>query len=172
MECGLMLKISKYAGQALFYAAFVAAIGAFSSWPLYNQVPESSAQIKLSFTHGGARVEDCYRPTAKDLSEPPSASRRLVKCSRERQPVVIRLVIDGTEVYAAALKPGGYSGDGQAQTYEKFIVPVGKHVIIAQLRDSKRSEGFDYESKFEAELAPWQNLAIDFKAGQGGFLFR
>ena len=72
----------------------------------------------------------------------------------------------------AVLQPGGFSGDGQAQTYEKFIVPAGKHVIEARLRDSKRSEGFDYERRFEAELAPWQNLAIDFKAEQGGFLFR
>lgn len=162
----------RYAGQALFYVAFATAIGAFASWPTYNQVPEGSAQIKLSFNHSGARVEDCRKLTSKELSKLPSNKRRPGNCSRQRLPVTIQLTIDGTPIYEAVLKPGGLSSDGQAQTYEKFIVAAGKHVILARLRDSKRTEGFDYESRFETELAPWQNLAIDFKAEQGGFLFR
>jgi acetyl esterase/lipase len=162
----------RYAAQALFYAGFAAAIGVFASWPVYYQAPPGSAQIKLSFNHGGARVEECRKLTAEELAKLPSAQRRPVNCSRERLPVVIRLTIDGKPLYDAVLQPSGLSRDGQARAYEKFIVPAGKHVIEARLRDSKRSEGFDYESRFEAELAPWQNLAIDFKAEQGGFLFR
>lgn len=161
-----------YAAQTFFYAGFAAAIGVFASWPIYHQAPEGTAQIKLSFNHSGARVEDCRRLTAKELSKLPSAKRRPADCSRERLPVTIQLTFDGTPVYEAVLQPSGFSSDGQARTYEKFILPAGKHVIEARLRDSKRSEGFDYESRFEAELAPWQNLAIDFKAEQGGFLFR
>ena len=45
-------------------------------------------------------------------------------------------------------------------------------MIEAQLRDTKRSSGFDYEKRVEADLGPWQNLAIDFNAEKGGFLFR
>ncbi len=167
-----MRDILKYAGQALFYAGFAAAIGTFASWPSYQQVPEGAAQIKLSFNHGGARVEDCRRLTAEELSKLPSNQRRPSNCTRQRLPVTIQLIVDGKPIYDAVLQPGGLSGDGQARAYEKFIVPAGKHLIEARLRDSKRSEGFDYESRFEAELAPWQNLAIDFKAEQGGFLFR
>jgi hypothetical protein len=85
---------------------------------------------------------------------------------------MIQLMIDGSSIYEAELKPGGLSSDGQAQAYEKFIVAAGKHVIEARLRDSKRTVGFDYESRLEVELAPLQNLSIDFKAEQGGFLFR
>jgi hypothetical protein len=162
----------RYAGQALFYALFAAAIGVFASWPLYHQVPEGSAQIKLSFTHSGALLEDCTKFTAKELAKLPSAERRAGRCSRERVPLAVKLVIDGVKAYDAVLEPSGLSRDGQAQTYEKFIVPAGKHVIETRLRDSKRSEGFDYESRFAVELAPLQNLAIDFKAEQGGFLFR
>ena len=162
----------RYAGQALLYAAFATAIGAFASWPTYHQVPKDSAQIKLSFNHSGARAEDCRKLTSEELSKLPSNKRRPSNCSRERLPFTVQLIIDGTPIYEAVLKPGGLSGDGQAQTYEKFIVTAGRHIILARLRDSKRAEGFDYESRFEAELAPWQNLAIDFKAEQGGFLFR
>ncbi len=167
-----MLNAARYAGQALFYAGFAAAIGLFASWPRYSQMPEGSAQIKLSFNHSGARVEDCRRLSAEELSKLPSAERRPSNCTRARLPVTVQLSIDGRPIYDAVLQPGGFSGDGQARAYEKFIVPAGKHVIEAKLRDSKRGEGFDYESRFEAELAPWQSLAIDFKAEQGGFLFR
>jgi hypothetical protein len=40
------------------------------------------------------------------------------------------------------------------------------------LRDSKRTEGFDYRGRIKTELKPWQNLAIEFHAEQGGFQFR
>ncbi len=167
-----MPSVARYAGQILFHAGFAAAIGTFASWPMYNRMPEGSAQIKLSFNHGGRRVEDCRRLTAEELSKLPSNQRRPIDCSRERLPVTIQLLIDGAPIYEAVLKPGGIAGDGQARAYEKFIVPAGTHLIEARLRDSKRSEGFDYRSRFEAALAPGQNLAIDFKAEQGGFLFR
>ena len=161
-----------YAGQACFYALCSAGIAVLASSPVYHQVPEGTAQIKLSFNHSGARVEECRRLTTKELAKLPSNKRSLGHCSRERLPVTVELVIDGVPLYRAVLEPGGLSRDGQAETYRKFLVPAGKHLIEARLRDSKRTEGFDYQSRLETELAPWQNLAIDFKAEQGGFLFR
>ena len=96
----------------------------------------------------------------------------LTGCSRQRLPVTVQLTIDGKSFYEAILEPGGLSGDGPVKVYEKFVVSAGKHLIEARLRDSKRDEGFDYESSREVELTRGQNLAIDFKAEQGGFLFR
>jgi hypothetical protein len=167
-----MPSLMQYTGQALLYAAFAAAIGTLASWPEHAQLPAGSAQIKLAFNHSGARVEDCRRLTAKELSKLPSNKRKPNDCSRERVPITIQLMIDGKLLYEAVLQPSGLSSDGQAKTYQKFTVPAGRHVILALLRDSKRAEGFDYESKFEGELSSRQNLAIDFKAEQGGFLFR
>ena len=167
-----MPSLTQYAGQALLYAAFAAAIGTFASWPDHNQLPADSAQIKLAFNHSGARVEDCRKLTAQELSKLPSNKRKPNNCSRERVPIAIQLMIDGILLYEAVLPPSGLSSDGQARAYQKFIVSAGKHVIQARLRDSNRAEGFDYESRFEGELASRQNLAIDFKAEQGGFLFR
>ena len=65
-----------------------------------------------------------------------------------------------------------YRETALSKTYRKFLVPAGRHVIEARLRDTKRGVGFDYEKRLQAELKPWQNLAIDFNAEQGGFLFR
>ena len=162
----------RYALQVLFYGGVAAFIGALASWPPYTQMKPGSAQIKLAFNHSGQRMEDCRRLTTEELAKLPSTQRRVRDCSRQRLPITVQLVIDGAMIYEAVLEPSGLSGDGQARAYEKFSVPAGRHVIEARLRDSGRDTGFDYESRHVAELASWQNLAIDFKAEQGGFLFR
>jgi len=159
-------------GQAVAFAVVAAFVGYFAAHPVYHQVPEGDAQIKLALLHGGARVVDCRRLTAEELAKLPTTERRPNDCSRERVQLVIELSVDGRPIYEDVLPPTGLSRDGASKTYRKFLVPAGRHVIEARLRDSKRSVGFDYEKRLEADLKPWQNLAIDFNAEQGGFLFR
>jgi len=161
-----------FAGQAIVFASVAAFVGYFAAHPVYRQVPEGDAQIKLALQHGGARAADCRRLTAEELARLPTTERRPDTCSRERLPLVVELSVDGQTIYEDALPPTGLSRDGPSRAYRKFLVPAGRHVIEAKLRDSKRSSGFDYENRVEAELKPWQNFAIDFNAEKGGFLFR
>ena len=49
-----MTDMVRYASQFVFLALVMAFIGYFSSRPVYQQVPDGMAQIKLSFAHGGA----------------------------------------------------------------------------------------------------------------------
>jgi hypothetical protein len=161
-----------FVGQAVVFAVVAAFVGYLAAHPVYHQVPEGDAQIKLALQHGGARVVDCRRRTAEELAKLPTTERRPNDCSRERVPLVIELSVDGRPIYEDVLPPTGLSRDGASRAYRKFLVPAGQHVIEAKLRDSKRSSGFDYEKRVEAELKPWQNLAIDFNAEKGGFLFR
>jgi hypothetical protein len=167
-----MLRLRNFIGQGAFYVAAAAVTGYLAAHPIYHQVPEGEAQIKLALQHGGARVADCRRATSQELAKLPSAERRPNDCARERVPIVIALSVDGRSIYDDVLQPTGLSRDGASRTYRKFLVPAGRHVIVARLRDSKRNVGFDYEKRLEADLKPWQNLAIDFNAEQGGFLFR
>ena len=167
-----MLSVRQIAGQAVCFAAPAAVIGYLSANPVYHQVPEDQAQIKLALQHGGARLADCRRLTAQELAKLPSAERRPNDCSRERVPLTVVLSLDGQPIYQDVLPPTGFSRDGASRTYRKFLVPASRHVIEAKLRDSKRSSGFDYENRIEADLRPWQNLAIDFDAEKGGFRFR
>ena len=160
------------AGQAVFYALVAAATGYFASYPVYEQFPRDQAQIKLSFAHGAARVEDCRRLSYEEIAKLPPSRRRPSTCARERIPVRVQLQLDDRTVYDAVLEPTGLSRDGPARAYRKFAVPAGRHVIVARLRDSKRSQGFDYEKRVTVDLAPLQSLAIDFKADKGGFVFR
>ena len=146
--------------------------GFLSSQPSYHQVGENTAQIKLALSHGGKRLEDCRRLTSEELAKLPTSKRRPIDCKRERIPVTVRVRLDNIPIYEATLIPTGLSKDGPVRAYEKVLVPAGRHVIEAELRDSKRTSGFDYHSRIEADLTPLQNLAIEFQAERGGFLFR
>ena len=167
-----MPNILQYAGQVVFFAAAAALTGYFSVSPAYRQMPADMAQVKLSFAHGAQRQKDCRRLTTKEIAALPPNERRPNTCDRARKAVEVQLELDGKLIYEAELEPTGLSRDGPSRTYQKFTIPAGAHTIIARLRDSGRKEGFDYVSKHEAELSPWQNLAVDFKADAGGFIFR
>lgn len=165
--------ILRFILQGCFYACIAAVIGYFSTQPAYRQVPDGMAQIKLSFRHGGARVEDCRRLTPQEIAKLPPNERRPNDCTRERLAVAVRVDLDGRPIYEAVLEPTGLSRDGPSETYEKFLVSAGPHEFSAMLRDSRRTDGgFDYRMDTRIELKPLQNLAVDFKADQGGFILR
>jgi hypothetical protein len=159
-----------WAGQIVAYAAFGVGIGYLSLYPAYTHRDPEQAQIKLSFAHAGVHKEDCRRLSYEEISKMPPGQRRPHDCSRERVPVTVELEVDGQVLYAATLPPTGHARDGVSVAYQRFMVAAGRHELIARLRDSKRAEGFDYEHRAQIELAPRQNLAIEFRADKGGFL--
>jgi hypothetical protein len=83
----------------------------------------------------------------------------------------VELLLDGEALFRADLPPSGLAGDGASTVYRKFPVAPGRHRLTARLRDSARTEGFDYESEREVMLEPRQNFVVDFKAASGGFIF-
>ena len=78
-----------------------------------------------------------------------------------------RLDMDAGLITQAGLHP-----DGASAVYQRFSVAAGHHRIVARLRDSARSEGFDHERAMEIDLFPGQNFVIDFRAESGGFIFK
>lgn len=160
-----------YVGQGAVYLLLALGIGYFSDRPAYTHFPPEMALIKLSFAHG-ANKEECRRRTPEELAELPPNMRRPMVCSRQRLPVAVELLLDGEPLYQAVLPPTGLAGDGPSRAYERFPVPPGRHELTARLRDSDRTEGYDFERATVIELAPAQSLAIDFRAEMGGFVFR
>lgn len=161
-----------YVGQVLLYGAFAWAIGYLDDRPQLQYFPPDKSQIKLSFVHGAARVETCRRLTSQEIAKLPPSQRRPNDCTRERIPAQIQVLVDGKLLYDARLEPTGVARDGPMRAYQRFEVAPGRHEIVARLRDSKRTEGFDYERKVTVDLQPLQSLAIDFKADGGGFTIR
>lgn len=140
--------------------------------PEYRQIPADAAVVKLSFSHGSDRSASCRKRTPEELNKLPPNMRRPLDCPRERGPVYSELFIDSAAVFAASLAPSGISRDGPSRVYQRFVVPAGKHVLLARMRDTPRVEGFDHSTEKTVELAPGQSLAIDFRPELGGFVMR
>ena len=166
-----MTKAVRIVGQLAVYGAFAALIGYFSNLPRYAYFPGDAAAVTLSFAHGARRKGECRRLSREELQKLAPNMRKPISCPRERLPVVVELELDGRDLFRATLPPTGLSGDGPSRVYERFVVPTGRHTLVARLRDSKRSSGYDYTITKHVDLAPAQNLAIDFRADIGGFVF-
>ena len=166
-----MPSIFQYTGQALAYTLFAVVVGYFATQPAYTYFPPDKAQIKLSFGHAGKHETECRRLTQEELNKLAPNMRRPMDCPRGRLPVLIELELDGELLYSAALPPSGVAGDGVSTAYKTFAVDPGDHQLVARLRDSNRSEGFDHEKTSGITLSPRQNFVIDFHLSRGGFLF-
>lgn len=166
-----MHKLVQFVGQAIAYALFAVAIGYFATRPAYTHLDPDKALIKLSFSHAGQRKGDCRRLTPEELAELAPNMRRPLDCPRERLPLRVELLLDGETVFQGELPPSGLAGDGASTVYRKFPVAPGQHRLTARLRDTARTEGFDYESEQDIVLEPRQVFVVDFKAALGGFIF-
>ena len=162
----------RYLAQGAFYVALAVVLAYFSNRPSYTHLPPDLAQIKLSVAHGAKSKNPCRQLTPEELDALAPNMRRQTVCERERLPVVIELTLNGDLLYQASLPPTGIAGDGPSRAYQRFAVPPGRHELVARLRDTDRDEGYDYEKRAEIDLAAQQNLAIDFRAETGGFIFR
>ena len=167
-----MPKALAFLGQAAVYSLMAGFIGYFSDSPPYENFPSDRAQIKLSLIHGAKRKEACRERTPEELAKLAPNMRKAMLCTRERLPVVIALELDSREIYRAVLPPTGLFSDGPSRLYAKFTIPPGRHKLELKLRDTDRAEGYDYEREVDMDLAPLQNIAIDFRAETGGFLVR
>jgi hypothetical protein len=166
-----MASIVQYLGQAIAYTLFAVVLGYFATKPAYTYFPLDKAQIKLSFGHAGDHETECRRLTQEELNQLAPNMRRPLDCPRGRLPVLIELELDGELLYRAELPPSGIAGDGVSTAYKTFAVDPGQHQLVARLRDSNRSEGFDHEKASGITLSPQQNFVIDFHPSKGGFLF-
>jgi hypothetical protein len=145
---------------------------ALSAWPSWRSLPEDTALLRLSFTHGGDRSASCRERTAEELAELPPNMRMKQVCDRRRPPVYVELEIDGTTVFAETLPPRGLAGSGPSQVYQRVQLPAGTHDIAVRLRDNPASDGFDYAAETRVTLAPAESFVIDFRPETGGFVFQ
>jgi hypothetical protein len=158
--------------QAITYAAFAVVVGYLSASPAYDYADPGSATIKLSLSHAASRVKPCVRLTPEQVAELAPNMRRPETCERERLPLTVELEIDGDTVANVRAMPSGLWNDGPASIYERFEAEPGRHTITARLRDSDRSEGWDYTHSEAVTLVAGRYLTVTFRAEAGGFSFR
>ncbi len=161
----------RYAGQAVAFAAFAALLGYFATAPAYNPIDPEAAMLKLSFIHVGQRKVECRKMSPEEIARLPPNMRLTLDCPRERLPLLIELELDGKLLLRRELVASGLSHDRASNIYQKFVVPPGRHMLTVRLRDSARTQGFDYTRSAEVEFKPRQNFVVDFSAAAGGFSF-
>jgi len=180
--------LMRYAGQTCAYAAFVALLGFFATAPAYNPIDPDAAVLKLSFVHVGQRKVECRKMSPEEIAQLAPNMRLTLDCPRERLPVTIELELDGKLLLRRELAASGLSHDRASSIYHKFVVPPGRHLVTARLRDDVQgrtnaagagSAGaasrwigeWNYVRSTEVELRPRQNFVVDFRAEAGGFSF-
>lgn len=167
-----MIAWGRIIGQVFVLTGLFAAVAMLSDRPRYRQLAPGTAVIKLSFTHGSNRQADCRRRTAEELAKLPPNMRKPLECPRGRRAVYVELDVDGQASYRASLPPSGLSSDGPSRVYQRLVVPVGVHSVVVRMRDTPRTEGFDYVKSGDVVLVADQNFVVDFRAEAGGFVFQ
>lgn len=157
--------------QAVTYAWFAAVIGFFAASPPYAYSDPDTAQIKVSLSHPGKRKVECRLRTREELTKLPANMRAPKDCSRERLPVSVELVLDGTVVMAESGRPGGLAKDGPSVFYRVITIPSGRHGITMRL-DETGNGVFDFEKTLDLDLFPGRALAVQFNAAKGGFIVK
>jgi hypothetical protein len=167
-----MIAWGRIVSQVLILTVVFAAVAMLSDWPRYRLLASETAVIKLSFTHGSNRQAECRRRSPEELATLPPNMRKPLDCPRGRGSVYVELDVDGQSMFRASLPPSGISSDGPSRVYRRFVVPVGAHSVVVRIRDTPRTEGFDYVKSGDIVLAADQNFVVDFRAEAGGFVFQ
>lgn len=163
--------VARYAAQGALYAAFVAAIGYFSSAPAYRHIAPDAALVRLSFSHAAQRKEPCRSRTPEELAKLPPNMRAERVCPRERANVIVELEMDGQLLYRIVAAPSGLGRDGAATVYRRHVAAAGPHRFHARLADDVRGE-FSFSAARDIEIGAGRVLLIDFNAAAGGFVFK
>jgi len=164
-----MLKISL---QVATYIAFAVCVAWLSASPAYHYAREDMATVKLSLSHAAQRVKPCVRLTPEQIAELAPNMRHTEQCERARLPLTVEIDIDRTVIATITAPPSGLWNDGPASVYERFEVAPGKHTVTAKLRDSNRTDGWDYSHTETVTLTSGRYFTVTFRAETGGFSFR
>lgn len=159
----------RYILQVAAYAAFALIVGYLSFWPRYQYALPEVAAVKLSLSHATERVEPCVQLTPQQIAELAPNMRRTQACVRQRFPLRLQLEVDGEIAIELQAAPSGLWEDGPASVYERFNLPPGPHQIAVRLRDTARSDGWDYNYTEDVVLEAGRYLTITFRPETGGF---
>lgn len=166
-----MNRLLRYLVQVAAFAVFAVFVGYFSKSPAFEYAAAESAVVKLSLSHAADRVTPCVLLTPQEVAALAPNMRRTESCERERLPLSIELDVDGQNVVSMQAAPAGVWGDGPASVYHRFNLPPGRYQMAVRLRDTARSEGWDYAHIEDVTLTAGRYMTITFKS-EGGFRLR
>ena len=157
-----MNKIVKTALQLSSYTVFCLIIFYLSTEPAYNYLEEGQAEIKLAFKHASKRVHACVKRSRKELLKLPPNMRKSNDCPRERAVVSVDIKLDGKTIATEMFTPPGLHKDATVFAYSKLPLPAGEHKLSVGMRDSARTEGYDYFLEEHMSIKTGQAVVVGF----------
>jgi hypothetical protein len=164
------MTLGKRLAQLGVFGLFILAVGVFSDSPLYHRLQPDQALVRLAFSHFGQPIHECHRLTQEELNALAPNMRKAVDCPRERLPLRVEFFLDRQPIFQASIAASGLWEDGDAAVYQKFLVSAGVHQLLIRMRDSARSEGFDYQLDERVSVNAMRNLVIGFDPGRKQFV--
>lgn len=144
----------------------------FATWPRYRHLGDELAVVKLGFDHEGQRAHPCRQLGPEEIAALPQHKRKTEDCPRGRLPVLVEVLVDGQPLFRVEEPPTGLAGDGASRFYERAGIASGGHEFTLRLRDTARTDGYDYERVASVDLAPAQVLVIGFDSENSAFTLR
>jgi hypothetical protein len=158
------------AGQVVLYGAFAATIGYFATDPVYRQIPDDIALLKVSFSHLGDR--ECRKRSPEELEKMPRNMRAPLECPRERSDIKIEIDLDDKLLLKHTLHPTGLYKDGISTMYKRFEIKAGEYKLAVRMQDNLAQEGWRFVKEEKVTLKPAQVLVIDFNPDKGGLFLK
>ena len=160
-----MTDARRYLGQAVLYALFFLPIVYITHLPVHRHLPEDMAELKIAVRHAGNVIGECTDVVAGNYAALPGDARRPQICPRERSPLQLELVLDGTSLFRATVPASGLHDDGVSSIYRRFTVPAGSHRLQLRMNDDVSVEGYPWELEQEVNLQPAQVMVATFRDG-------
>lgn len=165
-----MNRFSKILSQSLLFGIFISVVGFFSDSPLYKNLMDDEAMIKISLRHSGAILGKCRQRTAEELAKLQPTMRIAETCPRERSPVLLQLWVDGKKVVDETLLGRGLHRDGTASFYRRLRVTSGEHDLVIKMNDDQSEKGYPYQLEKRLALKQGEVRVIDFDSNIGSFI--
>ncbi len=157
-------------GGWLALAALMTLLGLFTSWPPYRFYGDDMALLAVSFKHITPRLHECgpeelARFLAAREGRPRHMQDARAECgSRERQPLALRISIDGAVRREIAIVPSGWRHDAAVFALERVPVAAGRHAVALEIGDTGAPGEFNYRFERELDFAPREVVTASFEA--------
>lgn len=164
-------RYAKGIAMGISFGVFALASWRLSSWPSFQLLEPDQAMVSLTFSRAGQRIQECKTLSQEELNKLPPNMRAPQDCPRERHPVQVEFSVDEDVLYEATLPPSGIWNDGESTIYQRILITAGTHKLFIGMRDSDRSQGFDFQHESMVTLEPSQHLLVEFDQNAGAFVF-
>jgi len=162
--------ISSLAAATFLALVFAVLVGVVSDSGYASPTADHS-ELVVSFSHPGARTENCRTLSEAELSEIPLHMRQPVQCDRGRSAVRLALRIDGVEVVRKSIPPAGIWGDSNSTALVRIPVAKGRHLVQVAIGDTADPEEWTHreEQSLDFTLEDSRVVIFDRISGFGWY---